>query len=376
MRIAVNTRFLLPGRLEGLGWYTHELVRRMVLQHPDDTFYFLFDRPYDSSFLYAGNVKPLVVFPPARHPVLWYLWFEWALPRVLKRVKAEVFFSPDSYLSLSTDVPTVMTVHDLIPLQFPEQVPWWSRDYFRYFIPRYLRRADRLIAISGYVRQTVQAIPGTSPEKITVVYNGSREGFLPLPETERQAVREKYTSGAVYFLYTGAIHPRKNIPRLIRAFDRFKAHTGHPAKLLLAGRFAWETGLVKAAWEETRYRADVQFLGYVPETELHRLTAGALALVNVSLIEGFGLPLLEAMHAETAILCSNTTALPEVAGEAALLVDPSSEEAIAGGLARLALEEALRTRLIEASRHQRERFDWDQAARQLYEILRAAASQH
>ncbi|MEQ1744736.1 MAG: glycosyltransferase family 1 protein [Saprospiraceae bacterium] len=371
MRIAVNTRFLLPGKLEGLGWYTHELMRRMVRQHPSDEFIFLFDRPFDSAFVYADNVRPQVLFPPARHPVLWYSWFEWAVPRALDRCRADVFFSPDSFLSLRARTPTVLTVHDLIPLQHPEQVPWWSRDYYCHFFPRYIRRADQVVTVSAFTKKTIlETVPGVPQEKITVIHNGSREGFRPLSVHEKQEVRAVFSAGQTYFFYTGAIHPRKNIPRLIQAFETFKNATGAPVKLLLAGRFAWKTGEVKSAVEQCRHRADIVFLGYVSEAQLPRLQAAALAAVNVSLSEGFGLPVLEALHCDVPVLCSNTTALPEVAGDAALLVNPESVADIATGLQRLHADARLREDLIEKGRQQRMGFDWDRAAAEMWELLK------
>jgi glycosyltransferase involved in cell wall biosynthesis len=373
MRIAVNTRFLLPGKLEGLGWYTHELLQRMVLQHPEDEFIFFFDRPFDPAFVYAENVRPVVLFPPARHPVLWYIWFEWTVPQALKRYGADVFFSPDSYLSLRAKTPTVLTVHDLIPLQHPEQVPWWARDYYRYFCPRYIQRAERLVAVSDFTKKTMVDLVGIAPKKVAVVYNGCREEFRPLPETEKQAIRDTFSGGQEYFFYTGAIHPRKNIPRLIRAFDQFKNATHAPVKLLLAGRFAWETGAVTTAVEQSSHRSDIVFLGYQSADNLPRLQAAALASVNVSLSEGFGLPVLESLYCDTPVLCSNTTALPEVAGDAAWYVNPESEADIAAGLEKMYSDAALRTDLVEKGRLQRQQFDWNKAADAVYQQIRHAA---
>lgn len=368
LRIAVNTRFLLPGKLEGLGWYTHELLRRMVENHPADEFIFLFDRPFDPAFIYGKNVIPVVAGPRARHPLAWLAWFEWSVPRALKRYGAQVFFSPDAHLSLRAKTPTVMTVHDLIPLQYPTQVRWWARAYYRWFIPLFLRRADRLVAVSGFTKQEIENT-GIAPGRISVLYNGCRDGFRPLPPAEQQQVRDHFAGGQAYFFYTGAIHPRKNIPRLLRAFDAFKTATGAPVKLLLAGRFAWQTGAVKTAYEQARHRQDIHFLGYVPEADLTRLMASALALTYLSIHEGFGLPLIEAMNAGTPVLAARASCLPEIAGDAALLVDPFSEEAIAAGLECLYLDEALRQTLIEKGNRRRTDFSWDTAAAQLYDLL-------
>ena len=373
MRIAVNTRFLLPGKLEGLGWYTQELLRRMVLRHPEDEFFFLFDRPFDPGFVYGPNVHPRVLFPPARHPLLWYAWFEWAVPAALRSCKADVFFSPDSYLSLRSPVPTVMTVHDLIPLQHPEQVPWWSRDYYRYFFPRYMRRAEQIVAVSEFTKKSICEVPGILANKISVVYNGCREGFITLTTVEKRQAQAAFSGGEQYFFYSGAIHPRKNIPRLIRAFDAFKSRTAAPVKLLLAGRFAWQTGEVKSSWEQALNKNDIQFLGYVQESDLQKLTAAALALVNVSLSEGFGLPVLEALQCDVPVICSNTTALPEVAGSAGLLVDPLSEAEIAQALEKIYTDGGLRSYLIENGRSQRLKFDWDLAAEEVYGLIHSVS---
>lgn len=373
LRIAVNTRFLLPGKLEGLGWYTHELLRRMVINHPEDTFIFLFDRPFHPDFIYGKNVIPVVIGPRARHPLAWLIWFEWSVPRALAHYSAEIFFSPDAHLSLRSKVPAVMTVHDLIPLQYPEQVRWWARTYYRWFIPHFLRRADQLVAVSGFTKQEIEKT-GIATNHISVVYNGCREGFSPLPEAEKQQVRSTFAGGQEYFFYTGAIHPRKNIPRLLRAFDTFKAATGASVKLLLAGRFAWQTGEVKTAFEQARYRQDIHFLGYVPETDLTRLMASALALTYPSTHEGFGLPLLEAMNAGTPALTARASCLPEIAGDAALLVDPYSEKEIAAGLEQLYRDAALRAALVTHGNLRRANFSWDAAAAQLYGLLVSAAS--
>jgi len=374
LKIAVNTRFLLPNRLEGFGWYTHEIVRRMVQQHPEDEFLFLFDRSFDPRFVYGPNVTPLVLFPPARHPVLWWWWFEQSVPRALKKHQADVFFSPDSYLSLCSRVPTVMTCHDIVPLHRPEGIPFATRKYYQHYLPKFLRRADHVLTVSEYVRHDIAQTLGLGLDKISVAYNGCRETFVPIQEIEKQEVRRQFSNGQAYFFYTGAIHPRKNIPRLLSAFDIFKNRTASPAKLLLAGRLAWQTEEVTAALEQATYRSDIHLLGYVPEEILPKLMAAALALTYVSLSEGFGLPMLEAMHTDTPVLAANATCLPEIAGNAALLVDPLSEASMAAGLEKLWADPDFAQQLVVRGRVQRERFSWDAAAEQVYEKLKMAAN--
>jgi glycosyltransferase involved in cell wall biosynthesis len=176
-------------------------------------------------------------------------------------------------------------------------------------------------------------------------------------------------TGKPYFLYTGAIHPRKNIDRLITAFDLFKKNTGSDFQLILAGRFAWQTGSVKEAYDHAEYREEIRFLGYVPDEELPRLTAAAFALVNISLFEGFGVPVLEALNCDVPVLVSDCSSLPEVAGAAGLQVDPTSIAAIAAAMERLSKDAGLRMQLIKAGQEQRWKFSWDATAEKIHSAL-------
>jgi len=359
MRIAVNTRILLKDRLEGVGWFTSEVLRRLVRRNPDWQFLFFFDRPYDQQFLFGPNVRPFVVPPPARHPLLWYWWFHYSLPRRLQREAPNVFFSPDGHCAAGGGAPTVMVTHDIAHIHFPEQVPAAARLYYQRIVSRYLQQADRLLTVSEFSKGDIVRHYGIDPAKIDVCGNGARAVFRPLPEAERLAVRRQYAEGADYFFYLGSVNPRKNVPRLVDAFDAFKSSSGAPVKLLIGGRFGWLTGEVKGAYERARHRSDIIFLGYLPEAELARLLGGALALTYVSLFEGFGLPILEAMHAEVPVITSCTSSMPEVAGAAALLVDPRQVEAIAAAMQRLYRDAALRRQLVQAGRRQRELFSWE-----------------
>src|SRR5450432_4302121 len=130
MRIAVNVRFLIKNKLEGIGWFTNETLKRITSQHPEHQFFFFFDRPYDSSFIFSENIKPMVLFPPARHPLLWYYWFEYAVPKALKKVKPDVFLSTDAYLSIHTQVKELLVVHDLAFLHFPGHINSLTSKYY------------------------------------------------------------------------------------------------------------------------------------------------------------------------------------------------------------------------------------------------------
>ena len=371
MKIAINTRFLLKDKLEGIGWFSYEIIRRMVAQHPEDEFIFLFDRPYHQDFIFAENVKAIVVAPPARHPVLWYTWFEQALPRQLKKINPDVFFSPDGYCSLKSRTKTLMVTHDLAHLHFPAQIPKLVRKYYDHYVPKYLKRAERLVAVSEFTKQDIIKSYDIPADKISVVYNGCREAFQVLPSDEQQNIREKYSKGFPYFFYLGAVHPRKNVHRLIEAFGEFKSQTNAPHQLLIGGRFAWQTGPVKTAYDQSKFQEDIVFLNYVKDEEATQLMAAAFAFVYPSLFEGFGIPVLEALNTDTPVITSTASSLPEVAGDAALYINPKVAQEIAKAMIQLLNKENLRQELIEAGRIQRQQFTWERSAKQVYDLIRS-----
>jgi glycosyltransferase involved in cell wall biosynthesis len=377
LNIAINARFLIAGKLEGIGWYTHELVQRMAKMYPETEIHLLFDRQPGAQFNYGPNVHAHVLYPSARRPILWYLWFEFAVPAALRRIKPDVFFSPDNYLSLNTKVPTVLACHDLLPFSYPEGIPPVSRWYYQHFWPKYLRKAQHIIAVSETTRREAIQRFQLAEEQITTIYNGCREGFMPIEAFSR--LRQISHLGppqpipslaqANYFLAAGSIHPRKNLVRLISAFDIFKEQTGLPHQLVIAGRMAWQHDAVGEALKRSKYRADILLTGYVSDDDLQSLTRNACASVYVSLMEGFGLPILEAMQSGVPVLTSNASCMPEIAANAALLVDPNDTEAIAMGLARIAQDDFLRKQLIEFGLQRAKDFSWDSAAEQLFHIL-------
>ncbi len=280
----------------------------------------------------------------------------------MKKHKIDVFLSPDNFGSLRAPCPTVIVCHDLAFNHYPDQVKWSESLYYRYFIPRYFRKAAHILAVSEYTRQDILKTYGLAPGKVSVACNAANEAFRPLDEGQIRSGRENYADGQPYFFYVGSIHPRKNIARLIRAFDRFKSAAQSPVKLLLAGRLAWKTGEVKAALDQSDFAEDIVFLGYVPDEELPGILGSALALTYVSLFEGFGVPLLEAMQASVPVITSNRSSMPEVAGEAAFLVEPESEEDIARAMQRIWEDEALRKSLAEKGKIQRQKYSWERAA--------------
>lgn len=374
MKIAVNTRFLLKNKLEGIGWFTYESLKRITRQHPEHEFVFLFDRPYAEEFIFSDNVTGRVLFPPARHPLLWYWWFEYSVTAALKQIKPDIFLSTDGYLSLACQVPQVIVMHDLAFEHFPDHVNALTARYYRHFTPKFAKKAKRIATVSEYSKQDIVKLYDIAPVKIDVVYNGSNELFVPLREEEKVKIRQQFTGGHPYFIYAGALQPRKNIINLFLAFDSFKKNNSCNAKLVMAGR-NWSYHEAMKVHEAMQYREEVIFPGHLTRTDLSRLLGAAEALVYISLFEGFGIPIVEAMHCDVPVITSNISSMPEVAGEAGLLVDPYSVADIAEKMQLMFGNESLKSRLIEMGRLQRQQFTWQRTADELWECVLKAVEE-
>ncbi|MCC7051553.1 MAG: glycosyltransferase family 4 protein, partial [Bacteroidia bacterium] len=332
MIIAVNTRLFIPNKLEGVGWFSYEVVKRIVLNHPEHQFVFLFDRPYSNEYIFSNNVIPVVVSPPARHPILWYLWFNYGVTRALKKYKADLFFSPDGFLSLRTKCKQIGITHDLNFEHYPNDLPFIHRYFFRTYFKKFVRIAHKIGTVSQFSKNDIAETYQIDKNKISVVYNGVNVAFKPINETEKEKIRNKYSQGVPYFIFIGALHQRKNIARLIKAFDIFKKKTNSTYKLVLAGNKKWWTTEMENAFQTTNYKTDIIFTGRILQEDLINLLATAYSLVYVPYFEGFGIPILEGMSAGTSVITSNVTSMPEVAGDCAVLVDPFNEKSIAEGM--------------------------------------------
>lgn len=369
MRIAVNTRLLLHGKLEGIGWFTYENLSRMTVSHPEHEFFFIFDRPYYPEFIFSSNVKPIVIGPPARHPVLYFIWFEISVRYILKKIKADIFLSPDGYLSLGVTTPSLIVFHDLNFEHYPADLPIFERFYYRTFFRKYAHKARRIATVSEFSKADIIKQYGVDPSLIDVVYNGANEGYALVDEVTRTSTRNRFTGGKPYFFFVGALHPRKNLVNLFKAFDLFRESDTEDTKLLIAGARKWWTGEIAEVFNNMKFKEDVIFAGRLETNDMHLAMGSALALTYVSYFEGFGIPIVEAFRCGTPVITSNVTSMPEIAGDAALLVDPFSPEDIAVSMGKISTDNNLRDKLIKAGTDRAKVFTWDKSAERLWKSV-------
>ncbi|HEX5654821.1 MAG TPA: glycosyltransferase family 1 protein [Chitinophagaceae bacterium] len=373
MRIAVNTRFLQKDFPEGYGYFLHETFKRITTAHPEHEFIFIFDRPYDPQFIFSPNTRAVVCGPPARHPVLWKLWYDFRIPLILKKTRADLFVSCDGFCSLATAIPQCLVVHDLSWIHFPSFISKSHLLFYKYYTPKYLQKAARVATVSHFSKKDLITQYGIGEDKIDVVFSAAKTSFHPATGPQMTVIKEKYTNGNEYFLYTGAIHPRKNLFNLLKSFSIFKKKQNSNFKLLMAGRLAWKYDQFVKDLQRYKYRKDVILAGYLPEEELVQLMSAAYALVYPSFWEGFGVPVLEAMRSGVPVITSVDSAMQEIAGDAALYANPASPEDIADKMMLIYKDEQLRTRLIQKGIGQEKKYSWDRTASLLWETILKSA---
>lgn len=372
MTIAVNTRFLLKDQLEGYGYFIHETFRRITKDHPEHRFIFIFDRPYDSKFLYSSNIIPAVVTPAARHPVLWKLWFDIKLPSVLRKYRADVFVSTDGFCSLNTKVPQCLVVHDLSFLHFPSFIKKSHLFFYKRFTGKFLAKAKSVATVSEFSKKDIIDNYPVPEKKIQVVFSAAKDIFQPVAWEVKEETKKDYTQSRDFFLHIGAIHPRKNLENLLKAFSIFKKRQQSSMKLVLAGRLAWKYDSFLDKIKTYKYRNDVIFINYIKEDVLAKLTASAYALLYPSFFEGFGVPVLEAMQCHVPVITSKGTSMQQIAGDAALYADPGDFNELAEKMMQLHTNEALRTILIQKGANVASQYNWANTAQLLWQSIQKA----
>jgi glycosyltransferase involved in cell wall biosynthesis len=369
MEIVVNTRLLIKNKLEGIGWFTFETLKRITINHPDDHFIFLFDRDFDPTFIFADNITPVILSPPARHPFLFYWWFEVSVSNFLNKFKPDLFLSPDGYLSLHAKCKQLAVIHDINFEHYPNDLSFLVSHYYKYFFPKFAHKANGIATVSQFSKNDIINTYSVKNEKIDVVYNGCNEVYKPIDEALQLETKRQYTANCDYFLFVGSLHPRKNISRLFEAFDLFKNEQKSNIKLVIVGEKYYWTSAIKKTYINMKYRNEVVFTGRLNTDYLKNIIGSALALTYVPYFEGFGIPILEAMNCKTPVITSNVTSMPEIAGDAALLIDPFSVESIANAMKILYEDSDLRNSLIERGNKRKLDFSWDKTADALWQCI-------
>lgn len=372
MKIAVNCWVLRNKQLDGIGNFTIEVLKPLISAHPEIQFLILCDKNFTENYFEFPNVTLHPIFPALRHPLLYIFFLEVVLARFLKKYKPDLCLSMDGFLSLSSSIPQLPIIYDLNFEHYPADLPFRNRIYFRTFFKKFAKKATRIATISNYSKNDISSLYHVDPSKIDNVSCGVKDTFKPLGMLSKAAVKKTYSSGEEYFFFVGSMHPRKNIPRLLKAFDIYKNNTNAKTKLILAGHLFWDTGSIREELEKLVHKNDIIFVGRLGDEVLGMILGASLCLTYVPTFEGFGLPIAEAFQAGVPVICSNTSSMPEVAGDAAILVDPFDVNAIASAMEKINSDELLREELVYYGHSRKKLFSWEKTAGLLFESIMKA----
>ena len=378
MIIGIDASRALRARRTGTERYSLEIIRHLLHlpEAAEHTWRLYTDREPPTGFVPEGTLRALESNVDVRVLPANRLWTHRALGAEVTQHKTDVLFVPAHVLPLvvppSRLPPSVITVHDLGYHVFPDSHTRGQRLYLKAGTRWSVSVASAVIAVSKATAADLQRFYGVPAKRITVVYEAAPD-VKPVPAGAIADVQDRYGLRRPYALFVGTIQPRKNIARLIQAYAWLYQNSAIGWDFVLAGAPGWLSDNLYEQAAAFGLAGQIHFLGFVPDADLPALIQGAHFFCFPTLFEGFGLPVLEAQRYGVPVLTSNNSSLPEVAGDAALLVDPTDVDAIANAMLRLSQDEVLRQQLIEAGYANVRRFSWEKAARETLAVLVEAA---
>ncbi len=363
MRIGVDARNLVP-KLSGIGRYVLETTRHLS-QSGHEVFLYLPEPPNDRDSLPPVESVDISGFKGALPRIIWGNSY---LPLKAKKDKVDVLWGPAHRLPImsASDLPQVLTIHDLVWHHASSTMRFQGWMAERAFMKTSIRRAERVVAVSHATKQSLFELYPWTRNKIDVVH----PGCTPFTPDLCSADLERFNLDRPYALFVGTLEPRKNLLRLLESFAALSADTRSKLLLVIAGGQGWGLNDLKTEISRLNITSSVRLTGFVSDEELGKLYRDARFLAMPSLYEGFGFPIIEANQLGVPVLTSNTSSMPEVGGDAALLIDPTSVSSITDGLRRLATDDALHKRLTDATHKNATRFDWSRSAYELTEVFR------
>jgi glycosyltransferase involved in cell wall biosynthesis len=376
MHIAINAHLLAHTqnfRRAGVSIYTEELLRHLALIDRHNRYTVYTTRGLDAAAL---GLPPNFEVRPSRlptiNPRIRIPWEQCLAPLLLRLAGADVFHGVQSVAPLFCPVPSVITIHDLSPITFPQTFRAHNRIYLTWATRASARRAARILTVSEFSKQEIVRILGVSPERVVVTYNACDARFAPPDPAAVAAFRRRAGLPERFILFLGTLEPRKNLPTLLEAYARIAAATDAP--LIIGGGKGWLYDAIFARVEALNLGQRVRFVGYIDAAEQPLWYAAATVFVFPSLYEGFGIPPLEAMACGTPVIASTSSSLPEVVGDAGLLVPPTDAEALGAAIVRLLEDAGLRAELRERGLRQARRFSWRTTAERTLAVYREAGT--
>jgi glycosyltransferase involved in cell wall biosynthesis len=346
MRIAVNASFFKNDHSGNDINFFFDFFLRLSQFHTEHIFIFIFDKPYLSSLVFPENVIPVVIGPETRNSLTWRIWYNFKIPLVLKKYKADIFIT-EKFCSTRTSVPQLLIYPDLNFIHQPALVNKRHLHFYKKHSSRFLNKCDAIVVDSTFSKNDLVHRYQIAEQKISVFFPNVDEGFRPLNYEEKEIIKEKYAEGHEYFIYNGIISPHQNLKNLLKAFSAFKKRQKSSMQLLIVGEPGIEYEEWVAALKLYRFHEEVKVLHYVSQNEIKKIVASAYAMVYTPFYEtSYKMPL-QAMACKVPLVVSDAGVLREACAEAALYADPNDFKSIAEKMMLVFKDERLRKELIE-----------------------------
>lgn len=374
MKILIDGTPLLKS-LTGIGNYTFQLAKNLKKPGIDIIFYYIWfwssklrERPSTNYSIVVELVKKYIPRPYILTHSIKTIIFN--LQIAIE--KPDIIFEPNYICPpIFSDIPTVITVHDLSHIRFPEFHPEDRVKYFNKFLPQSLKDANKIVSVSEFTKRELIDLGLAPKEKIDVIYNGVSNAFRPYSESEvKKTLLNYHLNYKDFILSIGTLEPRKNLSILFKAYKKLLKRNNNIPKLIIAGGKGWNIDLFEDEMKTAINDQQVNFLGYIDNIELQHIYASAKFFVFPSLYEGFGLPPLEAMASGTPVISSNCSSLPEVIGEAGILVNPTKSDEFCKNMELLNEDSSLRADLTKKGLKQSKKFSWENGAKKLNDLFR------
>lgn len=341
MIIAVNTRLNKKTQPEGYETFLFSMLEHLTAAFPQHQFLYVSDEPYHNTSAFQNNVTPVVTGPETSSSLRLQYWFNYRVPAVLRRHKADVFVSMEGICSLRSKVPQCILVSDLSFLQSSAAAKKTAARFYKKYMPAFLTKAKIIAAVSDHSKKMISDHYKIAPEKITVIHPVVDKTFEPLDWEQHEIIKEKYAGGKAYFLCS----TNSNLINLLKAFSFFKKRQKSNMLLLIAGN---TDEIFRKEFKTYKLREEVKLLDGLDKTELAKITAAAYAVVHPVLYDDIALPALQALQCQVPLIVSDTGSLPSVFGEAALYVNPESFEDIAQKMMLVFKDEGKANELVKA----------------------------
>jgi glycosyltransferase involved in cell wall biosynthesis len=373
MVIVVNIRSW-KRQLNNFEVYIQRLVMRMVAAHPEQRFFFLSDEPVDLKTSPPANVTTFVLGPASNQLLLQKYWFDVKLPLWLRKIQADVLVDLDGIASLTTKVPQCLLVQNLLYLQEPATYSQPQRNFYKRFMPRFLKKARMVIVPSAYLQSQLAVQYKLPQEKTTLLPYAVPDAFQPVAYEMKESVKAIFTQGHEYFLYKGPIHEEYNLVNLLKAFSFFKKRQQSSWKLVLAGSFVEGENTFEKLLETYKYKEDVMVTGPLGAMEEAEIVASAYALIQPSVSEAVNPAIWEAMRCEVPAMVAATATNSELFDDTVMVFDGHDPNDMAEAIMRLYRHEGERKPYIEKGRHKVNALSLEQATDSLWQRVVQAAN--